>query len=65
MANLRASDWRVNSLGRNYSHSFGYGVMDASGMVKMAQQWKNVPDAVQSAVKASIGQVWPSPNLAT
>ena len=57
VANLRASDWRVNSLGRNYSHSFGYGVMDASGMVKMAQMWKNVGPQVQSAVKASIGKV--------
>ena len=57
VANLRATDWSVNSLGRNYSHSFGYGVMDASGMVKMAQMWKNVGPQVQSAVKASIGQV--------
>ena len=57
VANLRASDWRVNSLGRNYSHSFGYGVMDASGMVKMAMKWKNVGAQVQSAVKASIGSV--------
>ena len=47
----------MNSLGRNYSHSFGYGVMDASGMVKMAQLWRNVGPQVQSAVKASIGQV--------
>jgi len=57
VANLRATDWKVNSLGRNYSHSFGYGVMDASGMVTMAQKWKNVGPQVQSAVKASIGQV--------
>ena len=57
MANLKAYDWRVNSLGRNYSHSFGYGVMDASGMVRMAQMWKNVGPQVQSAVKASIGSV--------
>lgn len=57
VANLRASDWRVNSLGRNYSHSFGYGVMDATGMVKMALKWKNVGTQVQSAVKASIGSV--------
>ena len=57
VANLRATDWSVNSLGRNFSHSFGYGVMDASGMVKMAQRWKNVGPQVQSAVKASIGQV--------
>jgi subtilisin family serine protease len=32
-ANLRATDWAVNALGRNYSHSFGYGLMDASCMV--------------------------------
>ena len=57
VANLRAKDWRVNSVGRNYSHSFGYGVMDASGMVKMAQKWKNVGTQVTSAVKAAIGPV--------
>merc|ERR1719334_1672555 len=57
VANLRANDWRVNSVGRNYSHSFGYGVMDASGMVKMAQKWKNVGTQVTSAVKAAIGPV--------
>ena len=44
-------------MGRNYSHSFGYGVMDASGMVKMAQKWKNVGTQVTSAVKAAIGPV--------
>jgi furin len=32
-ANLRATDWAVNAMGRNYSHSFGYGLMDASCMV--------------------------------
>lgn len=57
VANLRATDWRVNSVGRNYSHSFGYGVMDASGMVKMAQKWQNVGTQVTSAVKAAIGPV--------
>ena len=31
--------------------------MDASGMVTMAQKWKNVGPQVQSAVKASIGKV--------
>jgi len=57
VANLRATDWRVNSVGRNYSHSFGYGVMDASGMVRMAQNWKSVSTQVTSAVKAAIGPV--------
>eukprot|EP00092_Neocalanus_flemingeri_P033440 GFUD01036357.1.p1 GENE.GFUD01036357.1~~GFUD01036357.1.p1 ORF type:complete len:862 (-),score=191.63 GFUD01036357.1:334-2919(-) len=57
VANLRATDWRVNSVGRNYSHSFGYGIMDTSGMVRMAQTWKNVGPQVTSAVKAAIGPV--------
>ena len=32
-ANLRATDWSHNAVGRNFSHSFGYGLMDASCMV--------------------------------
>ena len=32
-ANLKATDWSKNSVGRNFSHSFGYGIMDASCMV--------------------------------
>ena len=43
-ANLRATDWAINSVGRNYSHSFGYGLMDTACMVKLAKQWKNVPE---------------------
>ena len=31
--NLRATDWSHNAVGRNFSHSFGYGLMDASCMV--------------------------------
>ena len=26
---LKADDWKVNGVGRWYSHSFGYGIMDA------------------------------------
>ena len=37
VANLRATDWAVNGVGRNYSHSFGYGIMDAGCMVRHAQ----------------------------
>ena len=32
-ANLRANDWSQNAVGRNFSHSFGYGLMDAACMV--------------------------------
>ena len=31
--NLQATDWLINAVGRNYSHSFGYGIMDAGCMV--------------------------------
>ena len=34
-----------------FSHSFGYGVMDASGMVKMAQMWRNVGPQVQESIR--------------
>ncbi|TRY74010.1 hypothetical protein TCAL_03361 [Tigriopus californicus] len=40
VANLRATDWAVNGVGRNFSHSFGYGIMDASCMVRTARVWE-------------------------
>jgi len=52
-ANLgSSSDWRKNGVGRNYSHNFGYGLMDAGEMVKMAQSWKNVGAQVTSSAQA-------------
>ncbi|XP_052742573.1 furin-like protease 1 isoform X2 [Bicyclus anynana] len=36
-------DWRVNGVGRNVSHSFGYGLLDATGMVRLARTWRTVP----------------------
>ena len=53
MANLKAMDWNVNGVGRYFSHSFGYGMMDASGMVKMAQTWNNVGIQVSSLHKGA------------
>merc|ERR1712223_2217917 len=46
-ANLRANDWSQNAVGRNFSHSFGYGLMDAACMVRLAKQWKSVPDQLK------------------
>lgn len=42
-ANLIAKDWRTNALGRNVSHAFGYGLMNAAAMILMAKQWTTVP----------------------
>ncbi|XP_054160265.1 furin-like protease 1, isoforms 1/1-X/2 isoform X4 [Oppia nitens] len=42
-ANLHARDWKINGVGRNVSHSFGYGLLDANAMVDLAKQWVTVP----------------------
>lgn len=36
-------EWRINGVGRNVSHSFGYGLLDAAGMVRLARTWRTVP----------------------
>ncbi|XP_066589847.1 furin-like protease 2 isoform X2 [Prorops nasuta] len=35
--------WILNGVKRKVSHKFGYGLMDAGGMVNLAEQWTNVP----------------------
>jgi len=39
-----ASDWVPNGVGRNVSHVFGFGMMDAGAMVALAKKWIPVPD---------------------
>ncbi|GIX82400.1 hypothetical protein CEXT_97551, partial [Caerostris extrusa] len=36
-------NWSTNGVGRNVSHSFGYGLMDAGAMVRLAKRWHPVP----------------------
>ncbi len=40
---LKATDWRTNGMGRKVSHSYGYGLMDATAMVRLAKNWTLVP----------------------
>ncbi|KAF7267577.1 hypothetical protein GWI33_019215 [Rhynchophorus ferrugineus] len=49
---LSASDWQVNGVGRNVSHSFGYGLMDAYAMVKLAKKWITVPEQHKCEINA-------------
>lgn len=51
-ANLFANDWAVNGVGRNVSHSFGYGMMDAAAMVSLAKNWVTVPPQKVCEVRA-------------
>ncbi|XP_008403663.1 furin (paired basic amino acid cleaving enzyme) a isoform X2 [Poecilia reticulata] len=41
-AHLLANDWRTNGVGRKVSHSYGYGLLDASAIVSQAKTWTNV-----------------------
>ena len=34
---LKAPDWTTNAMGRRVSHSYGYGLMDATAMVSLAR----------------------------
>ncbi|XP_065165664.1 furin-like protease 1, isoforms 1/1-X/2 isoform X2 [Atheta coriaria] len=49
---LIAHDWQTNGVGRNVSHSFGYGLMDAHAMVKLARKWITVPEQHSYEVNA-------------
>ena len=40
---LKSTDWQVNSLGRDYSHRYGYGLIDAGALVELAGIWNSVP----------------------
>ncbi|XP_034413208.1 furin (paired basic amino acid cleaving enzyme) a [Cyclopterus lumpus] len=41
-AHLLTNDWRTNGVGRKVSHSYGYGLLDASAIVELAETWTSV-----------------------
>ncbi|XP_064649985.1 furin-like protease kpc-1 isoform X2 [Lineus longissimus] len=49
---LQAGDWVTNAVGRKVSHSFGYGVLDASAMVNLALNWTTVPPQHACTIQA-------------
>lgn len=51
-ANLQDSSWSKNGVGRRVSHSFGYGLMDAAAMIKLARTWKTVPEQQRCEIYA-------------
>ncbi|XP_055968765.1 proprotein convertase subtilisin/kexin type 4 [Sorex fumeus] len=38
-AQLQAEDWKVNGVGRQVSHHYGYGLLDAGLLVDLARTW--------------------------
>ncbi|KFD53881.1 hypothetical protein M514_05148 [Trichuris suis] len=51
---LIVNDWLVNGVGRRVSHSFGYGLMDAGSMVRLAKNWTTVPEQHECRVLYSL-----------
>ena len=47
-------DWAVNGVGRLVSHSFGYGLMDAEAMTRLARNWSTVPAQRVCQVRAPL-----------
>ncbi|CAG9535619.1 unnamed protein product [Cercopithifilaria johnstoni] len=41
---LNNPGWSVNGVGRRINNKFGYGLMDATALVKLALIWKTVPE---------------------
>uniref|UniRef100_A0AAQ4RCN4 Furin (paired basic amino acid cleaving enzyme) a n=1 Tax=Gasterosteus aculeatus aculeatus TaxID=481459 RepID=A0AAQ4RCN4_GASAC len=39
---LLTNDWRTNGVGRKVSHSYGYGLLDATAIVALAETWTSV-----------------------
>jgi len=44
--NLQARDWAMNAAGLEFSPSYGFGLMDAGNIVRLAKVWETVPEQV-------------------
>lgn len=40
--NLDSGDWQDTTIGKKFSHTFGYGKIDTYGLIEAAKEWRNV-----------------------
>lgn len=52
--NLHDPNWVTNGVGRNVSHWFGYGLLDAASMVDYSRDWRPVPVQKQCVVRMRV-----------
>uniref|UniRef100_A0A2K5RWH3 Proprotein convertase subtilisin/kexin type 4 n=1 Tax=Cebus imitator TaxID=2715852 RepID=A0A2K5RWH3_CEBIM len=50
-AHLQAEDWRTNGVGRQVSHHYGYGLLDAGLLVDTARTWLPTPPQMKCTVR--------------
>ena len=54
--NLKANDWRTNGVGLHFSHSYGFGLIDAAHLVKNARSWKTVPEQQKCTYRQAVSE---------
>ncbi|KAI3420322.1 putative oxidoreductase bli-4, mitochondrial [Globodera pallida] len=58
---LNNAGWSLNGVGRRISNKFGYGLMDAGALVKLARVWKTVPEQHMCTYEYSLDAPRPRP----
>ena len=50
---LQSPTWITNGAGLQFSHKFGFGVLDAAAIVNRALNWVAVPERLNCSVQAT------------
>ena len=58
---LNNPGWAFNGVGRRISNKFGYGLMDAGALVKLARVWKVVPEQHECTYEYKLSSPNPRP----
>ncbi|MFH4975758.1 hypothetical protein AB6A40_002467 [Gnathostoma spinigerum] len=58
---LNNAGWHVNGVGRYVSNKFGYGLMDATAIVRLAKVWVTVPEQHMCTYEYHLGHQNPLP----
>ncbi|VDP75823.1 unnamed protein product [Echinostoma caproni] len=49
-------NWTINGAGLEFNHLFGFGVLDAGDMVRLAKKWKTVPERFHCIAGSFVGR---------
>ena len=50
---LKSPSWTTNGAGLQFSHRFGFGMLDAAAIVNRALHWVTVPERLNCSVRAT------------
>ncbi|THD27233.1 Neuroendocrine convertase [Fasciola hepatica] len=49
-------NWTINGAGLEFNHLFGFGVLDAGDMVRLAKKWRTVPERFHCIAGSFVGR---------